>query len=267
MENRENSDSIKNLKEIGDILSRARHDKGITLEKVHKVTRIQPRIIEAFEKGVADQILNNKVYSILFLRKYASFLGLNADELAARYKASYKDDESKKLDLTDHLPEKELDFRKWVAAAVFLLLAFISIHLTFVLGSKLIALFHNMSVKKTASAKAKKIDVKKEDKSDPQRFYIPKDKPIILSLRSTNDVWMKVKKDGRTVFEGTLSKGASKEWLADDHVDLWAGRAEALEIEINGFPTGKIGEGNIKNIRISRQGLKINNKWLLEAKD
>ena len=73
---------------------------------------------------------------------------------------------------------------------------------------------------------------------------------------------MKIAKDGQTVFEGTLQKGRSSSWSANKKIDLWLGRAEALNITVNGYKIGSVGKGRLRNLVITRDGLRIGNKRL-----
>lgn len=240
---------MKSPEEIGEILKMARKKKGLTIEKVYKATRIQPSVIEAMENGKADEILS-KVYVLLFLRKYASFLGLGGDNLAANYKSIYTEEKEGIRDMVMKKPVTlNLDMRKWASPVVSIVFIVIFVGLLFAIKSK--------------SPPSQKAIIKERAQVI---FPIPKNKPIELVLRATDDVWMKAEEDGKTIFEGTLRKNTEKEWLADNKIELWVGRAEALNLTINGKPLGKIGKGKIRTIQISRSGLKIGNKWLLRAK-
>ena len=85
-------------KEIGKILREARQKKGLSVDKVYKQTHIQPNVIEAIEEGRIDEALD-RVYALLFLKKYALFLGLDAGSLAAGYKTLHADKEELVLDI------------------------------------------------------------------------------------------------------------------------------------------------------------------------
>jgi len=67
---------MKNPKEIGEILKAARQKKGLTIDEAYNKTRIQPKIIRALEAGQIGEVLD-KIYVLLFLKKYALFLGLD----------------------------------------------------------------------------------------------------------------------------------------------------------------------------------------------
>lgn len=251
---------MSNPKEIGKILKEARQKRALNVEAVYKATRIQPSLIELFEQGRADEALS-RVYVISFLKKYAFFLNMDGDALAAEYKKFYKSEEKQLLDLNEKLPAASADAQKWMVFAVYAGLALLLAFFILLLGVKMRSAKATHKTPKVASEKAAPRAVPKE----APLFPIPEEKSIELTLEGTDDVWMKVKKDGKTAFEGTLGKNEKKNFSAKKKIELWVGRAEALKFAINGRPVGKVGEGRIRDIAISRSGLKVNDKWLLKA--
>jgi len=65
---------------LGETLQRARQTKGITIEDAERVTRIPKRYLEALEVENYS-ILPAPVYARGFLRSYAAYLGLDAQDL------------------------------------------------------------------------------------------------------------------------------------------------------------------------------------------
>jgi|GEM_PF-739596 len=271
---------MKTPKEIGQILKEARQKKGFNLDGVYKATRIQPRVVDLLEKGRADEALS-RIYTISFLKKYAFFLDLDGNALAADYKSFYTDKEKQVLILDGERFTAGVETQKWMIFSVTAAVALLSIFFILFLGIKLRAAHRSArdsGAKSVAIAAKPKSKPKPGPKAKPESkpvsgpaiktesvFPIPNNKPIRLILEGTDDVWMKVKKDGKRVFEGTLRKNEKKEVSAKNQIELWTGRAEALKFSINGRSIGKIGKGNIKNIKITRSGLNIGNKRLFGA--
>ena len=70
---------------VGEILLTARERKGVDLTRAERETKIRARHLAALESGdVAD--LPALVYAKGFLRNYATYLGLDADEVLARWR-------------------------------------------------------------------------------------------------------------------------------------------------------------------------------------
>lgn len=65
---------------LGETLRRARQTKGITIEDAERVTRIPKKYLEALEVENYG-ILPAPVYARGFLRSYAAYLGLDAQDL------------------------------------------------------------------------------------------------------------------------------------------------------------------------------------------
>jgi len=262
------STRVKSPREIGKLLRETRQEKGFTLENIWKATRIQSKIIEALEEGRADDLLS-RVYIMLFLKKYTALLGLNDKSLVSDYKAFYDAPGDQILDVAGEPQNINIDFQKWAAIAPYAALILAALVLVSFLGVKVNSFFHARKIAAPRVVKAV------SDKPIPEKhiitrmqklFPIPRAKSIDLVLSSTEDVWMKVKSDGKRVFEGTLVKNGKKKWSADQNINLWIGRAEALNFTINGASIGNIGKGNIKNIEISKSGLTIGRKQLFGAK-
>lgn len=74
------------MREVGELLRRTREEKGLTLKDAQSATKIRTRYLEALERG-DDSTVPGEVYFRGFLRSYANFLGLDGQELAARYRA------------------------------------------------------------------------------------------------------------------------------------------------------------------------------------
>ncbi len=70
--------------EIGQLLRQARESKDLSLADVEADTRIRQRYLNALESGDWDE-LPNPVAARGFLRRYATYLGLDPDELVAQF--------------------------------------------------------------------------------------------------------------------------------------------------------------------------------------
>jgi cytoskeletal protein RodZ len=72
------------VSELGALLRKAREEKGFSLDDVQDQTKIRKRYLEALEKGDYD-VLPGKFYIRAFIKNYAEFVGLDADELLKHY--------------------------------------------------------------------------------------------------------------------------------------------------------------------------------------
>ena len=70
---------------LGDILREAREARDIELARAERETKIRTRYLQALEDGSYDE-LPGAVYTRGFLRNYARYLGLDAEELLRLYR-------------------------------------------------------------------------------------------------------------------------------------------------------------------------------------
>jgi cytoskeleton protein RodZ len=71
---------------VGHVLKYARQKANISLDEVSWNLRISKIYLEAIEDSRSDALLE-RVYTLGFVRSYAAYLGLNADEIVGRFKA------------------------------------------------------------------------------------------------------------------------------------------------------------------------------------
>lgn len=72
------------MNEIGEILKKARIEKGYTLDDLQQTTKIQKRYLEAIEQGNTE-ILPGRFYARAFVKQYADIVGLDGEELLDEY--------------------------------------------------------------------------------------------------------------------------------------------------------------------------------------
>ena len=72
------------MKELGELIRAARDGKGLSIEQAAAETRIRRSYLEAMEDG-DFRIFPGSAYATGFLRNYATYLGLNPDEILQTY--------------------------------------------------------------------------------------------------------------------------------------------------------------------------------------
>ena len=75
---------VLGLSELGQALKEAREAKGMTLDDVQDLTKIQKRYLAAIEAGEYDKLPGN-FYTRAFMKSYAEAVGLDPRELFAEY--------------------------------------------------------------------------------------------------------------------------------------------------------------------------------------
>jgi cytoskeletal protein RodZ len=271
----------------GTKLKRLRLEKGISLEEVHKKTKVHLDILKAIEE---DNLINfSPVYLKGFLKIYCKFLGVDPHD----YIPDYKEPEYKAV-LADKLKEsskKSVSFfqvasnvigylkpylenlkRKNIIVA---LVVIIGVILFFKLG-KTVSTKGTSAIKISRTATTAKTNDKKtqttkvsqsssattEAQPSQSTIAIPQDKSVTvikLGIRAKEDCWIQLKADGRMVFQNILKKGRFESWQADQRIEFSLGNAGVVDLEVNGKLVSNLGRRGqvIKNIVITKEGLTI----------
>ena len=81
--------------------------------------------------------------------------------------------------------------------------------------------------------------------------------PFTLTLKVRNPVMVQLKKDGVPIFKRVLPKGTEETLAVDNSVSMVIGRAEAIEIIVNGKSLGSPGRGVIRNLEVTSNGMRV----------
>ncbi|CAI8805245.1 cytoskeleton protein RodZ [Bacillus sp. IT-79MI2] len=81
------------MTELGQKLKDAREAKGLSIDQLHEVTKIQKRYLVTIEEGDYS-ILPGAFYARAFIKQYAGAVGLNGEELIVEYQSVVPQSES-----------------------------------------------------------------------------------------------------------------------------------------------------------------------------
>ncbi|MFS0643434.1 helix-turn-helix domain-containing protein [Siminovitchia sp. 179-K 8D1 HS] len=88
------------MTELGSRLRAAREEKGISLEQLQSMTKIQKKYLIGIEEGNYD-LMPGKFYARAFIKQYAEAVGLSPEELFEEYRseipAAYEEDLTEQL--------------------------------------------------------------------------------------------------------------------------------------------------------------------------
>src|SRR5690554_4383329 len=73
------------MSDLGQLLKKARTQKGISLDELQELTKIRKRYLEAIEEGNYT-ILPGNFYVRAFIKSYSEAVGLNPDEVLNLYR-------------------------------------------------------------------------------------------------------------------------------------------------------------------------------------
>ena len=82
--------------ELGQKLKEAREAKGLSIDQLHEITKIQKRHLVAIEEGNYD-VLPGAFYARAFIKQYADAVGLNGEELLVEHQSTIPQSEKREV--------------------------------------------------------------------------------------------------------------------------------------------------------------------------
>ncbi len=266
------------MEEIGKTLQETREQLGLTLEEVERATRIRIHHLERLEKGEIDS-LPSGVHARGFLRNYAEFLGLEAEDILLQYAEQIQSRRSRAQN-SDSLGEpatrpsvQVLSRRpRWLSSDLFVAAA-ITIAILAVLiwgGSRAMA---SLRARTEAAEEASGLllptptitETSLPTEAAPtEAFEQPAEAaPAIQStatptlpllpevagavnvrILAERRVWVRVLADGDEIFQGRLVPGEFVEAQGVEVVEVVAGNGSAVRAFYNGQDRGLLGGPN-----------------------
>ncbi len=256
---------------LGEKLKKIRQEKGLSLEEVHKKTKIQLNILRAIEgEGLTDL---SPIYLRGFLKIYCKFLGLDPREYSADYKEESRlgphpepvPEQIKVLKTRSFLEGASLRLgslrpdKKIKTLAVVLLIIIIFALVLFKLGKSVSQRPKPPQVAVPAAVAQQK---PLATKTTAATASFPKESGGMISLviSAKENCLVSVKVDGRVVLHRVMEKGRSDSWKAKEKIELSLGNATAVELIVNGQRFTRLGRKGqqLKNIIITeKDGLKL----------
>ena len=260
-------------KEIGNIYREAREKLGLSVEETNERSRIHINVINDIENGVFDRL--GKLYLRSFLKKYANFLKLDYKEILEKFE-----------NIATKIPNIEFDpdvkstgrkktptvaTEKTIQASLVGLFSVIFIVLVIVLVGRVRSKFTGATLseeaavvqtKKTAAPTVVKKKVTPAPKKEKKTSIFAKKPAVTLTLAARGEAWVKVTEGRKTLFVGVLRRGNKKTFTAASALTVWTGRAEMLDFTVNKRKLGKIADGVIKNIKVSKEGVIVDDNWV-----
>ncbi|MBD2306136.1 helix-turn-helix domain-containing protein [Chroococcidiopsis sp. FACHB-1243] len=216
------------LAQIGATLRRRREDKQISLERIESTTRIRQSFLRAIEAGNIDK-LPEPVYIRGFIKQYAEALDLDGTELANSFPLEDYRQSLKPVGVS--LPPAQLHTSHLYAIYILLIIGAVSI-LSQTLSNSDFQIGQNTQsqpplpvanvAKPKASATVKPVaNLKKQTK------------PVEVDITVKDKSWIRVTADGKKEFEGELSPGTQRKWVANEQLKLEVGNAGGVLVTYN----------------------------------
>ncbi len=236
---------------FGEELRRERQIRGISLEEISSATKISIRLLTALEDSDVGR-LPAPAFTRGFIRAYALHVGIDPDEKVNAYLADLAG-ESKEAAAPKKARPRSRFFRSRrgttsmmvvVVAGVLLVLGFIgSPHrrerpaASTVVPPRAVAVaFKNVAVSNESTPAIQ---------TSPPPHSATAPVAIALTLEFEDDSWAKVEADGRTVLNGLVRRGETRQLEAREGFRLTLGNAGAVRVSVDGRaldPLGAAGE-------------------------
>jgi transcriptional regulator with XRE-family HTH domain len=259
-----NPPEVKNVSvsDIGDRLRLAREKKGLTIEQAQKQTHIHSTVLSALENGRCDDILTPN-YVKSFLKEYSSYLGFDHQAIVSEYLTLHPELKNKNINTTIDKTNMRsfVDLGRIIRIVGFVFIILAVVGLVLFAGSKVADNFKKTKPSKSLRpAKASKTKARTKAPVKvvvPRRNIMSKNVPFTMTLKVKNPVMVQLKKDGVLIFKRVLPKGTEEIFAVNNAVNMFVGRAESIEIIVNGKSLGAPGRGVIRDIEVTSNGLRI----------
>ena len=234
-------------KGYGEILKKAREEKDLTYEELHKVIKMDPSYLRALEEENLA-IFEKPVYMRFFLKTYAKFLKVDVAEVMRLYDFSPEVQEAEKKkeksmkehmvigDIIKETEPKELEHAKSSSFSgdEFNLMTKQGIIIASIAAGVIILILLGVLLfKGKGSGQQANNNVYVATVTAPASLKI--------TVKAKDDVWMKSRtENGEDDF--LLKKGEEKKYKDVNRVVFLVGNAGGVEFNVNGEPIGVIGE-------------------------
>jgi cytoskeletal protein RodZ len=232
---------------LGEQLRAARTRKGVSIDEAADATKIRRRYLIALERD--DHAgLPGGTYGRVFVRTYASYLGLDPEEMAAMLPAAPSP--------TAGQIERPAGFVRPPRAIATVLIAVFSVG---ALAAVIVALQLRQAGPEESDTTASGVPLPTAapatatSAAGQSRVATAEASPaagapgaIKVQARATESVWISVTADGHQVFAGSLAKGQARTWDGARQIALRTGDGSRLNITVNGQDKGALaGSANV----------------------
>lgn len=261
------------LASFGEELRREREIRGISLKEISDATKISKRFLEAIERN-DHKTLPAPVFTRGFVREYARYLGLNAEEMVNRYNfAAAGDDRIEKPRFEPVAPQPVKDLPKKQSPKRGIPPAFARIDRNIILLVLIVAALGGVSwwaiqhkrfdfdSAKTDTSAAVIVPPKPAPSPAPvvpTQSAAPQDDRLHLTLEVTNNSWVTLEADGKTVVNDELRAGEHRTFEAQNEFRFRTiGNAAGVALTLNGIKIPALGKDGevVKNRTYDRDSL------------
>jgi cytoskeleton protein RodZ len=235
---------------FGAELRREREMRNISVREIADTTKISTRFLEAIESGDYES-LPAPVFARGFIREYAGYLGLDAEDLVDRYMAIVDREERRQEDEEAEMRERVSGSfagipaggaMKWVIGGLAVVAAVLLVVWLLMRGD--------------GDATPREVN----ETAEPAPVVTPPVEPepaataeqVQLRLTATAESWINVRVDDAEPVDFTLASGQSRDLTAEREIELLTvGNAGGVAVTLNGVELERLGrEGQVVRNRV-----------------
>lgn len=258
------------MENLGNWLRAAREARALSLQDVEAAICIRARYLEALEGGDYGAMPAGEAQARGFLRRYATFLGLSAEEAIQRYEQSRQTQQAvapsaaqaapppaappRPVDLA-HVHRRRLQVVVALCAVLVLIIAgtWLASRLNLGAGRQATPGAETAASVSSALPEAWTASTLLPPATLPPQptptFAVLAEGGVTLSLQAGEHVWVRVIADGFVTYEGMLAPGAAPLWMANEIVVVETGNGAAVTAIVNGQSQGSLGERGQVTVR------------------
>lgn len=239
------------LEKIGNVIKTRREEKGLSINDVASAIKVNADYIRGLEDYRID-IFPAEIFFKGFLKNYAAFLELNAEELLNEYlklKSTVVGDELPKI-VNQKVESKSINasvIKYGVIIFIFGLIIFSWLRVTFINYQKKSELEKRIATNFNVMTTAKEIALHEEKK----KILDTAQKNELIKIKVTDNCWVEVKVDNAKIFQGLLTQGDEREFPYKKGMVFKVGNAGAVELYVKGEKKSAYGrKGEVKEFVI-----------------
>lgn len=245
------------MQTLGVWLRQAREARGVTLKDAEEATRIRVRFLDALEVGDLAAFPSGDVQIRGFLRIYARYLGLPADEVLARYNVEGRVAGAAPSDApvdTKPAPSRSRSTTRpatasfstptsrprWMRAETLLIACIVLILLLVVAAGGWYFVDRRWGGEEaaatattTGSASSSTPATTSISPLVTPTFPANLEGDVTLALEAVEHVWVRVTVDGVLAFEGMLAPEQAESWSGQEMVIVDTGNGAGLQVTVN----------------------------------
>jgi transcriptional regulator with XRE-family HTH domain len=251
---------VSELASFGEELRREREIRGISLKEIADATKISKRFLEAIERN-DHKTLPAPVFTRGFVREYARYLGLNAEEMVNRYNFAAVGDE--RIEQSAHLdrlttpqapplpgkkkpprgippPYARIDRNVYILIVVVIALAGVSYWALKQRRESRAANEEHLAVETKTAPASPVVSPQPASTATQPEANLPA--RLVLNLDVTGRSWVILDADGQNVINDELRRGYHRSIEAKDSFRFRTiGNASGLNMTLNDLPVPALG--------------------------